>query len=115
MAAKTDCRRAAKECACKEREFQKRKQTTKIGGGTVAVGLMTLATAGGVVTTSVIVLGVAGGLTFGTCGIVGLGITAAVSASAGVGGIGTTHHKDAHLIINRRQMQSVRRSLRLAH
>ena len=114
MVAKIDCCRAAKDCACKEREFQKRKQTTKIGGGTVAVGLMTLATAGGVVTTSVIVLGVAGSLTFGTCGIVGLGITAAVSASAG-GGIGMTHHKDAHLIINRRQMQSVRRSLRLAH
>ena len=72
---------------------------------------MTVATAGGVVTSGVI----AGALTFGIGAIVGLGITAAVSASAGVGGVGTTHHKDAQLIINRRQMQSVRRSLRLKH
>ena len=112
MAANNDCCRAAKDGACEERKFQKRKQTTEIGGGTVAVGLMTLATAGGVVTIGVIVSGVAGALTLGTGGIVGLGITAAVSASAGVGGVGTTHHKDAYLIINRRQMQSVRR---LAH
>ena len=40
--------------------------------------------------------GVAGALTFGADAIVGLGITAAVSASAGVGSVGTTHHKDAH-------------------
>ena len=102
MAVKIDCRRAAKDCACKEREFQERKQTTKIGGGTVAVGLMTLATAGGVATTGVIASGIAGALTFVTGGIVGLGITAAVSASAGVGGTGTTHNKDAHLIIDDR-------------
>ena len=57
---------------------------------------MTLATAGGVVTTGVIVSCIARALTFGTGGIVGLGITAAVSASAGVGGVGTTHHKDMH-------------------
>ena len=70
---------------------------------------------GGLATIGVIASGVAGALTFGADAIVGLGITAAVSASAGVGSVGTTHHKDAHLIINRRQMQSVRRSLRLTH
>ena len=61
-----------------QREFQERKQTTKIGGGTAAAGLMTLATAGGVATTGVIASGVAGALTFGTGAIVGVSITAAV-------------------------------------
>ena len=43
MAAKNDYHKAAKDCACKERKFQERKQTTKIGsgGGTVAAGLTT--------------------------------------------------------------------------
>ena len=35
-AAKNDCHRAAKNRACKEREFQGRKQKNKIGGGTAA-------------------------------------------------------------------------------
>ena len=71
-----------------QRKFQERKQTTKtkVGGGPVA--------AGGLATIGVIASGVAGALTFGTSGIVGLAITAVVSATAGVGGVGTaaTHH-----------------------
>ena len=80
------CYKAAKKIV-----LGKKAKKNRIGGGTAAAGLTTVATAGGVATIGVI----GGALTFGIGVIVGLGITAVVSATAGVGGVGTavaTHH-----------------------
>ena len=94
---------AAKTCACKETDSQKKKGVTKGVGGTVAGVTLaggTAAAATGVAIGGVAISAVAGVLTFGVGTIVGLGVTAAVTGgvvglgglAAGVGTAVATHH-----------------------